>query len=126
MMHFSSVRHALAPAHLSKGTFGRLTSTRLRPVNANRDRNVYRRTLFTPQQSGSSFTSSKPRPGYSLRISTVFTALLVLGIGSTAYGVYEFYTSLSIWPQEVRSDLRAGLKARYQENYELGEQYLRR
>ncbi len=39
---------------------------------------------------------------------------------------YEFYSALTMWPPEVRGDLRAGLKARNQGNFELSERYLRR
>ncbi|KAI0732716.1 hypothetical protein C8Q72DRAFT_816637 [Fomitopsis betulina] len=60
------------------------------------------------------------------RISTVFTVLIALGIGSTAYGVYEFYSLFTMWPQEIRGDLRAGIKARNQGDFSLSERYLRR
>lgn len=39
---------------------------------------------------------------------------------------YEFYTMFTIWPKEVRSDLRAGIKAKNQEDLGLSERYLRR
>ncbi|KAH9933738.1 uncharacterized protein B0H18DRAFT_981821 [Fomitopsis serialis] len=60
------------------------------------------------------------------RISTVFTVLIALGLGSTAYGVYEFYSMFTMWPQEVRGDLRAGIKAKNQGDFILSERYLRR
>ncbi|KZT71894.1 hypothetical protein DAEQUDRAFT_743979 [Daedalea quercina L-15889] len=60
------------------------------------------------------------------RISTVFTVLLAVGLGSTAYGVYEFYSMFTMWPQEVRGDLRAGIKAKNHDDFSLSERYLRR
>ncbi|KZP03094.1 hypothetical protein FIBSPDRAFT_879742 [Athelia psychrophila] len=70
--------------------------------------------------------SSEGNSRGSVRVTTVFKALLALGIGSTAYGLYEFYTALSLWPPEIRSDLRAGLKAQHQADLGLSERYLRR
>ncbi|EKM58009.1 uncharacterized protein PHACADRAFT_88704 [Phanerochaete carnosa HHB-10118-sp] len=60
------------------------------------------------------------------RVGTIFTALILLGAASTAYGLYEFYTMFTIWPKEVRGDLRAGIKARSQEDLGLSERFLRR
>ena len=39
---------------------------------------------------------------------------------------YDFYNFLALWPAEVRGDLRAGIKARNQEDFALSERYLRR
>ncbi|TFY75127.1 hypothetical protein EWM64_g8886 [Hericium alpestre] len=39
---------------------------------------------------------------------------------------YEFYNTFTMWPKEVRSDLRAGIKAKHQQDYALSERYLRR
>ncbi|KAH9915762.1 hypothetical protein B0H21DRAFT_326380 [Amylocystis lapponica] len=60
------------------------------------------------------------------RISTVFGVLIALGVGSTAYGLYEFYTAFTLWPEEVRADLRAGIKAKHQGELFTSERYLRR
>ncbi|OSX60883.1 hypothetical protein POSPLADRAFT_1146055 [Postia placenta MAD-698-R-SB12] len=60
------------------------------------------------------------------RISTVFSLLIALGVASTAYGVYEFYSAFTMWPQEVRGDLRTGIKAKNQGDFERSERYLRR
>ena len=37
---------------------------------------------------------------------------------------YEFYSSFTIWPEEVRSDLRAGVKAKQQGNFALSRRLL--
>jgi len=37
---------------------------------------------------------------------------------------YEFYSSFAIWPEEVRSDLRAGVKAKQQGNLALSRKLL--
>jgi hypothetical protein len=37
---------------------------------------------------------------------------------------YEFYSSFAIWPEEVRSDLRAGVKAKQQGNFALSRRLL--
>ncbi|KZT01242.1 uncharacterized protein LAESUDRAFT_664358 [Laetiporus sulphureus 93-53] len=60
------------------------------------------------------------------RVSTVFGALIALGVASTAFGIYKFYQMFTMWPKELRADLRAGIKAKYQGNYKLSEQYLRK
>jgi len=56
----------------------------------------------------------------------VFTALIAIGVVSTAYGVYEFYSAFTMWPKEVRGDLRAGIKAKNQGDFDISERYLRR
>ncbi|OBZ67321.1 hypothetical protein A0H81_12618 [Grifola frondosa] len=57
------------------------------------------------------------------RISTVFGALMALGVGSTAYGLYQFYSMFTMWPEEVRGDLRAGIKTKHQNDLNLSERY---
>lgn len=39
---------------------------------------------------------------------------------------YQFYALFTIWPKEVRSDLRAGIKAKNQGDLEMSEKFLRR
>ena len=48
------------------------------------------------------------------------------GSDSLAANRYEFYQMFTMWPKELRADLRAGIKAKYQGNYKLSEQYLRK
>ncbi|KAI0631240.1 hypothetical protein C8Q77DRAFT_1061954 [Trametes polyzona] len=60
------------------------------------------------------------------RVSTLFTVLMAVGVASTAYGVYQFYTTFTMWPPEVRGDLRAGIKAKHQGDLDLSARYLKR
>ncbi|KAI8972857.1 hypothetical protein BD414DRAFT_499603 [Trametes punicea] len=76
------------------------------------------RTLSTSAQTGR--LRSNPR------VSTLFTALIAVGVVSTAYGVYQFYTTFTMWPPEVRGDLRAGVKAKHQGDLDLSVRYLQR
>ncbi|KAH8087148.1 hypothetical protein BXZ70DRAFT_541465 [Cristinia sonorae] len=65
-------------------------------------------------------------PKLNIRVSTLFGALMIVGIGSTAYGLYEFYSAFTMWPKAVREDLRAGVKAKNQGNLNTSERYLTR
>lgn len=78
----------------------------------------------------------------SPRLGTVFLGLIGIGFISTMLGVsvclligsaitylcrscrYEFYSSFAIWPEEVRADLRAGVKAKQQGNLALSGKLL--
>ena len=78
----------------------------------------------------------------SPRLGTIFLGLVGLGFISTMLGVsvclligsaiiylycsgrYEFYSSFAIWPEEVRADLRAGVKAKQQGNLALSAKLL--
>ncbi|KAG1745262.1 hypothetical protein EDB19DRAFT_1693509 [Suillus lakei] len=74
------------------------------------------------------FSSTAPPQSATggVRVSKLFTALLALGIGATGLGLYEFYTSFTLWPEQVRGDLRAGIKARNQGDLSLSERYITR
>ncbi|KAF8149961.1 hypothetical protein B0H34DRAFT_802091 [Crassisporium funariophilum] len=56
----------------------------------------------------------------------ILTALLVLGVGVTAYGLYDIFGVMTMWPQEVRKDLRDGLKYRNRGEFLTSAQYLAR
>jgi len=78
----------------------------------------------------------------SPRLGTIFLGLIGIGFISTMLGVsvcllissaiaylrrsgrYEFYSSFAIWPEEVRADLRAGVKAKQQGNLALSSKLL--
>ncbi|CAE6344273.1 unnamed protein product [Rhizoctonia solani] len=60
------------------------------------------------------------------RVSWVFTGLILLGVGATSYGLYEFYSTFTTWPKELRSDLRSAVKADMQGDYKISEAYFRR
>jgi hypothetical protein len=89
-------------------------------------------------------TSPPSSPQSRSWVSPFFTVLLFAGLGATAYGVYviylyfyssyasarsyryEIYDFLTLWPTEVRSDLRSGLRAKHRGDLDASEQYLRR
>ena len=97
-------------------------------------RHVGRRTIF---RSGAALPAE-----LSPRVGTIFLGLIGLGFISTMIGVsvcllfsssitllshigrYEFYSSFAIWPEEVRADLRAGVKAKQQGNLALSHKLL--
>ncbi|KAG6830446.1 hypothetical protein H0H87_008084 [Tephrocybe sp. NHM501043] len=59
-------------------------------------------------------------------LRSLLTLILVAGAGATAYGVYEIYGMLTLWPTELRTDLRSGLKARDKGDLALSERFLQR
>jgi hypothetical protein len=99
-------------------------------------RYVGRRTIFRSASGATLPTELSPRLG------TIFLGLIGLGFISTMLGVsvclligstitylrrsgrYEFYSSFAIWPEEVRADLRAGVKAKQQGNLALSGKLL--
>ncbi|EIM89060.1 uncharacterized protein STEHIDRAFT_94126 [Stereum hirsutum FP-91666 SS1] len=118
-LHIVSIRSTLSPASLRQS---------IRPCSASRKSFKF---AHTPPTFGRSFatesTTSTPKAKTgTIQISTLFTGLLIVGIGITAYGVYDFYKSFAIWPPEIRADLRSGIKARNQGDLQLSEQFLRR
>ncbi|KAI0346436.1 hypothetical protein BDW22DRAFT_1425907 [Trametopsis cervina] len=80
----------------------------------------------SPSGLGRRAASTAAIPGSQSRISVVFSVLIAVGVASTAYGIYDFYNTLTMWPPEVRKDLRAGIKARNQGDLDLSERYLTR
>ncbi|KAG8728991.1 hypothetical protein FRC12_021334, partial [Ceratobasidium sp. 428] len=60
------------------------------------------------------------------RVSTIFTGLILIGIGVTTYGLYEFYSTFTTWPKDLRGDLRSAVKAEYQGELKISEAYFRR
>ncbi|KAF8884866.1 hypothetical protein CPB85DRAFT_1337628 [Mucidula mucida] len=94
--------------------------TRHRWAPARATRKPFRTTPAAAQRAYS--TSS----GSSSRLSPVFSALLVVGIGCTGYGLWELYGTLTMWPSEVRQDLRDALKAKEKNDLGLSAQYFHR
>ncbi|KAH9998596.1 hypothetical protein BJV77DRAFT_940428 [Russula vinacea] len=92
--------------------------TRLRAIQGQSFalRYVGRRTI---SRSGAALPA-----GLSPQVGTIFLGLIGLGFISTMIGVYEFYSSFAIWPEEVRADLRAGVKAKQQGNLALSRKLL--
>ncbi|KAJ3560148.1 hypothetical protein NP233_g11025 [Leucocoprinus birnbaumii] len=58
--------------------------------------------------------------------SPLFTALLVFGVAVTGYGLYDLYGTLTMWPTEVRGDLREALKAKYKTDLATSAAYFQR
>ncbi|PPQ89343.1 hypothetical protein CVT25_003180 [Psilocybe cyanescens] len=56
----------------------------------------------------------------------IITGLLVVGVGLTAYGLYELYSIMHMWPPEIRADLRSGLLAKRKGDLSIASQYLHR
>ncbi|KAL7419671.1 cyclin-like protein interacting with PHO85 [Cryptotrichosporon argae] len=75
-----------------------------------------------PRQNVRLASSAPPRTG-GLRVSHLFAGLAGLGALVTIYGLLEYYTSLSTWPEPVRTPLKAALKARNRGDYDVARQY---
>ncbi|KAF8963306.1 hypothetical protein BDZ97DRAFT_1732228 [Flammula alnicola] len=59
-------------------------------------------------------------------LAPYLTGLLVVGIGLTAYGFYGLYEMMTMWPLEIRQDLRSGLRAKRKGDLDIASQYLTR
>ncbi|KAG7090179.1 hypothetical protein E1B28_011786 [Marasmius oreades] len=60
------------------------------------------------------------------RFGPWFIGFLAVGFGMTAYGGYILYETLTIWPPEVRADLRDALTAKMKGDLHLSERYFHR
>ncbi|KAL0581357.1 hypothetical protein V5O48_000733 [Marasmius crinis-equi] len=60
------------------------------------------------------------------RLGPWFIGFLTVGFGMAAYGGYVLYETMTIWPPEVRADLRDALAAKMKGDLELSEQYFHR
>ncbi|KAI0659691.1 hypothetical protein C8Q70DRAFT_980398 [Cubamyces menziesii] len=108
---------------MSTRTVGRRLAAPLRkPFQAR----AQARTALAARAMSSSASSPAGRLRSTPKVSTLFTVLMAVGIASTAYGVYQFYTTFTMWPPEVRADLRAGIKAKHQGDFDLSARYLKR
>ncbi|KAH6918040.1 hypothetical protein BKA70DRAFT_1554198 [Coprinopsis sp. MPI-PUGE-AT-0042] len=58
------------------------------------------------------------------RISPLLAALLIGGLALTAYGVSDLWKSMTIWPEELRWDLRHGLRENAKGDKAQAELYL--
>ncbi|GAA5897638.1 hypothetical protein JCM5296_003744 [Sporobolomyces johnsonii] len=84
------------------------------------------RPTSSPRPSAHRFASSysslagPPRKG--IKIGHLFTALALLGIGATSYGLYQFYQTFTAYPDTpthpIRSKLRAALRAQSSGEFE--------
>ncbi|KAK0474213.1 hypothetical protein IW261DRAFT_1499438 [Armillaria novae-zelandiae] len=64
--------------------------------------------------------------GSSSRLSPFFTGLLFVGVGLTAYGLYDLYATLTMWPEELRQDLRDAVKAKHKGDLDTSIRYFYR
>ncbi|KAK7685990.1 hypothetical protein QCA50_010801 [Cerrena zonata] len=116
---------------VSKRAALRYKHTGTTPIRGTRQLSSTRTCRSTTNEPNTS-TDVPKKPGLlswaqsNSKISSVFSALILLGIGSTAYGVYEFYQMFTLWPLEVRGDLRAGIKAKNNGDFVMSERFLRR
>ncbi|KAK0494479.1 hypothetical protein EDD18DRAFT_1038976, partial [Armillaria luteobubalina] len=60
------------------------------------------------------------------RLSPFFTGLLFVGVGLTAYGLYDLYATLTMWPEELRQDLRDAVKAKHKGDLDTSVRYFYR
>lgn len=70
--------------------------------------------LSSSSKPASSKFQPPPAPASSSRaprVGTTFLALTLTGIAVTSYGVYRYYSSFETWPEDIRPDLRAAIKA---------------
>ncbi|EKM77321.1 hypothetical protein AGABI1DRAFT_115251 [Agaricus bisporus var. burnettii JB137-S8] len=113
-------------------TYGRLPTIARRPVTLIQSSPKPALHTALPRDSTSLYSSRRaysteggpPRSGGVW--SPLFTALFAFGIAATGYGVYELYGTLTMWPQEVRGDLREALKAKYKPDYSMCAAYFQR
>ncbi|KZV98096.1 hypothetical protein EXIGLDRAFT_728925 [Exidia glandulosa HHB12029] len=101
-------------------------------------RHTRRSSIFSRNRPGAQFgapppeyarveSAKRPHPGGSqTRVGTVFVGLVTVGVLCTAYGIYDFYSLLTMWPPELRSDLRAAVKAKHNEDNTRAEAYFRK
>ncbi|PFH49556.1 hypothetical protein AMATHDRAFT_147399 [Amanita thiersii Skay4041] len=91
-------------------------------VSLNHSLRTYKATAVRRQHGPEPIQPHTTRNG----VSKLLTALLVFGVGVTAYGLYDIYGAMTIWPQAVRHDLRDALKAKYKGDLPTCEAYFRR
>ncbi|GAA6061231.1 hypothetical protein JCM10212_002690 [Sporobolomyces blumeae] len=70
----------------------------------------------------STHPSLDPKPYKGVKVGHVFSALALLGIGATSYGLYQFYQSFTAYPDStthpIRSKLRAAIRSESQGEYD--------
>ncbi|GAA5911444.1 uncharacterized protein JCM6883_005759 [Sporobolomyces salmoneus] len=107
------------PARLLRTSNLPLVAPRARPSTS---------TIVKPKnvRFSSSSTSRYPTletpPKRGIKIGYVFSALAFLGISATSYGLYQFYSTFTVYPDSathpIRSKLRAAIRAESTGEYE--------
>ncbi|WVQ73742.1 hypothetical protein IAR50_003322 [Cryptococcus sp. DSM 104548] len=89
--------------------------------------NAQQKASIEPPNNGEAPQNDEQVPWWKkgLKVNWMFTALAGFGALVTIYGVLEFYSTLTRWPQPVRKPLRAALKAKMRGDYGKAEQYFR-
>ncbi|KIY47531.1 hypothetical protein FISHEDRAFT_74635 [Fistulina hepatica ATCC 64428] len=54
------------------------------------------------------------------------TTLFLFGAGCVGYGLYDLYKMLTLWPPELRDDLRSAIQAKHKGEFSLSEAYFQR
>ncbi|KAI5121720.1 hypothetical protein M0805_002113 [Coniferiporia weirii] len=110
-------KHIRNDPYFALKAFGRVGLDRSR-INSR-----VQRRAFGSARPGASESNASESP---IRVSYIIGALLVFGVSATAWGLYEFYMTLTMWPKEVRGDLRAGLRAKQRGDLKLSQRHLAR
>ena len=90
---------------------GRPLAALCRPLAVPRITAVQMRNASTDTVASTSFSSLPPTAPRRPRVRTTFLGLTLLGVVVTGIGLYTYYNTFSVWPEEVRGDLRTALKA---------------
>ncbi|TFK18264.1 hypothetical protein FA15DRAFT_675406 [Coprinopsis marcescibilis] len=131
---------------LRAGSVGRLGATRGladqhdTQSNTRQPKDASQSSTSSPGADPSSSSTSGPDNTFHVEEEVIFTepvsksnnvapwltGLLVAGLGLLAYGLGELWGAMTIWPKEIRSDLRHGLHENYHGDRAMAEQYLGR
>ncbi|GAA5928947.1 uncharacterized protein JCM15063_004015 [Sporobolomyces koalae] len=83
---------------------------------------VVPRAAIRLASTSSRYPSLEPVPKRGIKIGHVFSALALLGITATSYGLYQFYSTFTVYPDSdthpIRSKLRAAIRAESSAEYE--------
>jgi hypothetical protein len=109
-----------------------ICTRRIPSLKGYKSRNALSGNRFYATESpllGASGPSSSTTAGSSnsrIRVSSLFTVLLCVGLGATVFGLYDVYNTLTMWPEEIRQDLRAAITAKNQGFLETSARYYSR
>ncbi|UZJ52655.1 hypothetical protein CBS101457_001975 [Exobasidium rhododendri] len=87
---------------------------------------VQSRQASSDTVASTSFSSLPPSTPRRPLVRTTFFGLIILGFVGTGVGVYAYYNTFSIWPDELRGDLRAAIKAHRRGERKMAEALYRR
>ncbi|KIK60151.1 hypothetical protein GYMLUDRAFT_43909 [Collybiopsis luxurians FD-317 M1] len=87
--------------------------------------NVPRQTAFLGTTRQYSILN-QVAPGQRRLFSPWLAAFLVAGVAASGYGGFMLYQTLTMWPPEIRGDLRNAVRAKYKGDFELSEQHFHR